>query len=181
MSVLEQQLPTGAWQADKVHSTIGFAVKHSGVVNFRGSFGDYDASLEVDESGPRLTGVVRAASVDVRDENLAGHLQGPDFFDVERTPEIRFTSQAMRVADDGSLVVDGELSLKGRSQTVEARGALTPVHEDAWGGERVGLQLETVIDRTAFGLDWNAPLPKGGVVLANDVKLVVDLELAKQA
>lgn len=180
MTVLEQQIPAGIWQADKVHSTIGFAVKHSGVATFRGSFTDYDATLTVRDGEPRLTGVVRAASVDVRDKNLAGHLQSPDFFDVERTPEIRFTSTSFRPSDDGTLVVDGELTIKGQTRPVEARGSITPAHEGLAGNLVAGIQLETLIDRTAFGLNWNAPLPSGGVALANDVKLLVDLEFGKQ-
>jgi polyisoprenoid-binding protein YceI len=181
MTVIEQQIPAGTWQADKIHSSIGFAVKHSGVATFRGTFSDYDGTLTVARDGePQLTGVVRAASVDVRDQNLAGHLQSPDFFDVERTPEIRFTSTAFRPAGDGSVIVDGELTIKGQTRAVEARGSITPAHEGLAGNLVAGIQLETVIDRTAFGLNWNAPLPSGGVALANDVKLIVDLELAKR-
>ena len=180
MTVLSQQIPAGTWRADKVHSTVGFAVKHSGVATFRGSFSDYDGTLTVAGDGdPQLTGIVRAASIDVRDDNLAGHLQSPDFFDVERTPEIRFTSTAFRPADDGSLIVDGELTIKGQTRQVEARGTITPAHEGLAGNLVAGIQLETVIDRTAFGLNWNAPLPSGGVALANDVKLIVDLELGR--
>jgi polyisoprenoid-binding protein YceI len=182
MTVLSQQIPAGTWRADKVHSTVGFAVKHSGVATFRGSFSDYDGTLTVVGDGePQLTGVVSAASIDVRDDNLAGHLQSPDFFDVERTPEIRFTSTAFRPADDGSLIVDGELTIKGNSRAIEARGAITEPHETFGGVEKVGLELEAIVDRTEYGLDWNAPLPKGGFALANEVKLLINLELAPAA
>jgi len=179
MTVLEQQIPTGAWQVDKIHSTVSFAVKHMAVATFRGSFKDVEATLASDEAGLRLTGVVDANSVDVADENLKGHLGSPDFFDVERTPEIRFQSTGFRANDDGSLVVEGDLTIKGHTERVEAAGTLSHIEADIAGNERVGVELETVVDRTAFGLKWNAPLPKGGFALANDVKLGVHLEFTQ--
>ena len=179
MAVAEQLVPTGTWQVDKIHSTVGFAVKHMVVATYRGSFKTFDATLASDDAGLRLTGVVDAASVDVPDENLQAHLGSPDFFDVERTPEIRFESSEVRIADDGTLTVDGELTIKGHTETVEATGTVGYIEADIAGGERVGVDLETIVDRTKFGLNWNAPLPKGGFALANDVKLVGHLEFTK--
>jgi len=179
MTVAELQVPAGTWQVDKIHSTVSFAVKHMVVATYRGSFKDFDATLASDDSGLRLTGVVQAASVDVADENLQAHLGSPDFFDIERTPEIRFESAALQVAEDGSLTVEGDLTLKGHTERVQATGELSYIEADMSGGERVGLELETVIDRTKFGLNWNAPLPKGGFAVANDVKLSVHLELTR--
>jgi polyisoprenoid-binding protein YceI len=181
MAVVEQLVPTGTWQADKIHSTVGFAVKHMVVATYRGSFKNFDATLASDDAGLRLTGVVDAASVDVPDENLKAHLGSPDFFDIERTPEIRFESSEVRIADDGTVSVGGELTIKGHTETVEATGTVGYIEADIAGGERVGVDLETIVDRTKFGLNWNAPLPKGGFALANDVKLIVELELAEQA
>jgi polyisoprenoid-binding protein YceI len=122
---------------------------------------------------------VRVDSIVVKDENLEAHLGSPEFFDVERYPEIRFVSSAVR-RDGDELVVDGELAIKDRKHPVEARGSISgPADlEDLGGGIRLGLALEAVIDRTEFGLDWNTPLPGGGQVLANDVTLTVELELA---
>ena len=175
MSVaVQQQLPTGTWKLDKVHSSAGFAVKHMVVATFRGRFEDFDARLE----DGRLTGAVRVASVQVKDENLAGHLQSPDFFDAERHPEITFVSSDIRREADG-VIFDGELTIKGNTHPVEARGQLVGPHTDIAGNEKIGLSLEAVIDRTAYGLNWNAPLPKGGFALSNEVTLVVELELAK--
>jgi polyisoprenoid-binding protein YceI len=174
-----QQISRGTYALDAVHSTVGFAVRHV-VGTFRGTFADYDVRLEVDGEGElALAGVAKVPSVQVSEEALAGHLQSPDFFDAERTPEIAFRSSSVRLGDDGSLVVDGELTIKGTTRPVEARGSLSHVEADLSGAERVGIELETVVDRTAFGLRWNAPLPKGGNVLANDVKLTVSLELVK--
>src|ERR1700712_5113772 len=177
----EQQIPTGTWQIDKIHSSASFAVKHMVVATFRGRFEDFDVTLEVGEDGStKLAGTVSAASIVVKDENLAAHLKTADFFDVENYPALRYEARNLRVEGD-ELVVDGELTIKGNTHPVEGRGALVGPHEDIAGNTKLGITLETVIDRTKFGLEWNAPLPKGGFALANDVSLIVELELAQQA
>ena len=116
-------IPTGTtWTVDPVHSTVGFAVKHMVVSTFRGSFEDYDATLTASEDGTlRLEGRVSADSIAVKDDNLATHLKAPDFFDTERHPYVTFSSTLVR-AENGSLVVDGELTIKGNSRPIEARG-----------------------------------------------------------
>jgi polyisoprenoid-binding protein YceI len=181
MSAVATEIPTTTWQADKIHSTISFAVKHMVVSTFRAGFSDYDAQLKTSEDGYALTGAVRAASVDIADETLRGHLGSPDFFDVERTPEIKFESTSFEVSDDGEAVVEGDLTIKDHTERVVARGTLHHIDADLAGGQRIGVELETTIDRTKYGLAWNAPLPKGGFALANDVTLRVHLELVPEA
>jgi len=173
-------IPTGTWALDSTHSSASFAVKHMVVATFRGRFEDFDATLTVGDDGEAsLLGVVKVDSIVVKDENLAGHLKSPDFFDTERYPEIRFASTAIR-RDGDELVVDGDLTVKGHTQRVEARGTIADPVSGPDGSERLGLSLDAIIDRTAYGLDWNAELPKGGRVLANDVTLLVELELPRQ-
>jgi polyisoprenoid-binding protein YceI len=172
----------GNWQIDTVHSHVGFAVKHMVVANFRGSFTDYEGALTVGEDGtPQLRGSVAVDSIAVKDENLAGHLKSPDFFDSAAFPRIDFVSTSVRVDAAGQLEVEGDLTIKGHTQRVKATGAITGPHTDIAGNEKVGAELETVIDRRDYGLDWNAPLPKGGFALENDVTLQVSLELVKAA
>ena len=172
--------PTGTWQLDPVHSSASFAVKHMVVATFRGRFEEFDATLTADESGAAtLTGTVRADSVVVKDEALAGHLKSPDFFDTEQYPEITYVADDLR-RDGNDLVAVGDLTIKGRTERVEARGEVTDPTVTVGDVEKIGVTLEAKVDRTAFGLDWNAPLPKGGVALANDVTLLVELELARQ-
>jgi polyisoprenoid-binding protein YceI len=174
----ETQLPVGTWKLDPVHSSASFAVKHMVVATFRGHFDRFDVTLDVDENGrAQLDGTVDVNSIVVKDENLQAHLGSPDFFDVERYPELRFSSKEIRRSGD-ELVVDGELTIKGQTHPVEARGTITDPHETLGGAVKIGLTLDTVIDRTRFGLEWNAPLPKGGFAVADDVKLSVELELA---
>ena len=176
-TAVEQQLPAATWSVDPVHSTIGFSIKYL-VSSFRTEFERYDATLDTTGDEPRLVGTVDPASIRVKDENFHAHLQSPDFFDTERHPELRFESTSFRVAGD-ELVVDGELTIKGETRPVEGRGTLTAVETDPFGNDRVGVQLEAVVDRTAYGLNWNAPLPKGGLALANETKLVIDLYFVK--
>ncbi len=167
-------VPAGTWTADKVHSSIGFEVEHM-VSTFRGRFEEYDAQL-VDG---RLVGTVAVPSVRVYDENLQAHLQSPEFFDAELHPELRFESSELAIDADGSVTLAGELTIKGRTKAVTGSGRYVHVEADMAGGERIGLALEATIDRREFGLEWNAPLPKGGFALGNDVTLVVALELVK--
>jgi polyisoprenoid-binding protein YceI len=181
MSTTTQPIAAGTWTIDKVHSHVGFAVKHMVVSTFRGRFEDYDGSLNAgDDGAPRLQGSVRVDSIVVKDENLAGHLKAPDFFDSERYAEIRFTSDTVNVGDGGSLEVEGELTIKDRTHRVTARGTVSGPHEDIAGNDKIGVELEAVIDRREFGLEWNAPLPKGGFALDNDVQLQVSLELVRE-
>jgi polyisoprenoid-binding protein YceI len=149
------------------------------VSTFRGRFEDFAATLRADEDGTlHLSGRVRADSIVVKDEDLAAHLRAPDFFDTAEHPEIAFASTLVR-AGDGELVVEGELTIKGHTRPLRARGSITEPHETLGGVVKLGVQLEATVDRTEYGLNWNAPLPKGGFALANDVTLQADLELVE--
>ena len=172
------RLPAGTWKVDPTHSSATFAVKHMAVGTFRGGFENLDAALVVSDDGAAtLQGTVRADSITVKDENLRAHLGSPDFFDIERHPELSFRSDSLQPTDDG-LLVEGELTIKGNTHPLQAQGSVSGPSVGLDGSQRLGLTLETTVDRTLYGLNWNAPLPKGGFALANDVKLIVELELA---
>jgi polyisoprenoid-binding protein YceI len=173
--ITQQALPTGSWSVDKIHSTVGFAVAYM-AGTFQGTFSDFDAQL--DEG--LLSGSAEVASVQVKDPNLEAHLQSPDFFDAERFPQLSFRAGDVGRSGD-ELTISGELTLKGHTEPVEIRGHITEPAPDPYGGERFGLQLETTVDRTEFGLNWNNPLPSGDPALANDVTIIVDLQLARTA
>ena len=171
----QQALPTGTWSVDKIHSTVGFAVPYM-IGTFQGTFSDFDARL----ADGVINGTAEVASVQVKDANLEAHLQSPEFFDAERFPRLSFAARGVsRSGED--LTIAGELTLKGHTEPVEIKGHITDTAPDPYGGERFGLQLETTVDRTKFGLNWNNPLPSGDPALANDVTIVVDLQLAKEA
>jgi polyisoprenoid-binding protein YceI len=171
----KQALPTGTWSVDTVHSTVGFAVPYL-AGTFQGTFSDFGARL----SDGVLRGTAEVGSVQVKDPNLAAHLQNPDFFDAERFPQLSFeTRDISRSGDD--LTIAGELTLKGHTEAVEINGHINDPAPDPYGGERFGLQLETTVDRTKFGLEWNNPLPSGDPALADEVTIIVDLQLSKES
>jgi polyisoprenoid-binding protein YceI len=168
------QIPAGTWRVDPIHSSIGFAVKHNTVMTFRGTFEEFDATL----ANGRLEGTAAVASIKVDDETLAGHLQSPDFFDGERFPELRFVSHS--IERDGERVsIPGELTIKGVGAVVELAGTVSGPITDGYGNERIGLDLETTINRHDFGVSWNADLPGGGSMLDDEVVITANLELVQ--
>ena len=176
---LQQQIPAGVHVVDPVHSSIGFAVVHNGVSTFRSGFERYEAKLSGGES-PMLEGTVDVASIRVDEPQLKGHLLSPEFFDAERHPQLRFSSTALEVDEDGSAAIRGELEIRGEAREVEASGRVVELGADLAGKRRVGLSLEASVDRRSFGLDWQAELPSGGEVLDYEVRIVVELELVDE-
>jgi polyisoprenoid-binding protein YceI len=170
-----EALPGGTWNIDPVHSTVGFAVDYI-VGTFNGTFSPVDAKVEVTEDGQVLSGSAPVAGVKVQDENLAAHLQSPDFLDAERTPEITFVSREIR-REGEQIAIDGDLTIKGVTLAVRAEGTVTEPAEDPFGGTRYALKLATAVDRTQYGISWNNPLPNGKPSLANQVKISADLYL----
>jgi polyisoprenoid-binding protein YceI len=175
-TIKQQGVPAGTWAVDPVHSSIAFAVAHNGVTTFRSGFDKYDAHLVGGEE-PRLEGTVEVEGIRIEEEMLKGHLLSPEFFDVQRFPQLRFTSSELSVGEDGSLRIRGELEIHGETRRVEAGGRFAQLGEDLAGKKRVGLSLEATVDRRDFGLDWQAELPSGGDVLDYAVTINVDLEL----
>jgi polyisoprenoid-binding protein YceI len=142
---------------------------------FTGSFADVDAVVTDGE----LKGSANVGSVQVKDPNLEAHLQSPEFFDAERTPLLTFVSQS--IARDGDdVTIDGRITIKGHTEPIEITGRISDPIADPYGGERFGLNLEAVLARDAFGLNWNNPLPSGEPALSNEVRLIADLQLTKQ-
>jgi polyisoprenoid-binding protein YceI len=168
---------TGTWQLDPVHSTVGFEVAYM-AGTFRGEFNEATAQLTVDGEQARLEGSVKVASVDVKDENLSAHLQTPDFFDAATHPELRFTAQDVDLGER-DVKARGELTIKGVTRPVEVTGTAAAPMADPYGNERIGLRLTTTVDRDAFGVSWNTPLPSGEPALANEVRIVTDLQFVR--
>jgi polyisoprenoid-binding protein YceI len=174
MSVTTTDRLAGDWQLNPVHSTASFSVRYL-VATFRGSFSEIDASLD----GDILTGSVKVASVKVKDPNLTGHLLSPDFFDAEQFPTIAFRSDPLRIEGD-EITVQGELTLKGVTKRIQATGSVVGPVVDHAGSTRLGFSLETTINRTDFGVSFNAPLPTGGKALSDDVALTIELEFNRE-
>ena len=171
---------TGNWDLDVAHSTIGFSVKHMVVSTFRGRFERYQAAVQTVDGRPQLVGTVDAASIEVKNPDLAAHLLAPDFFDAERHPQLRFVSSRLDV-DGDRVEVEGDLTIRGVTRPVRGTGTIAGPVEDPYGSTRLGVRLEAVVDRREFGLEWNMPLPKGGFALGNEVTVLVDLEFTRAA
>ncbi len=169
----------GTWRLDTAHSSVAFDVPYL-AGRFKGQFREFEGRLDATAEGASLSGSAKVASIDVKDDALAAHLQSPDFFDGERHPELRFA--AHRIALDGETVeVDGEVTIKGVTRHVKAAGTASAPLTDPHGNERVGLTLTTTVDRTDFGIDWNLELPTGGPALGDDVTIVAELYFVKAA
>ena len=175
-------IATGNWKIDRVHSHVGFAVKHMVVSTYRGSFDEYDGRLAVgDDGAPRLEGFVAVDSIQAKDENLKAHVLSPDFFDSASHPRITFTSREVSIGDGGELEVLGDLEIKGHTHPVTAQGSISGPHVDIAGNEKVGVELQATVDRRDYGLDWQEELPGGGDTLGWDVTLEALMEFAEQA
>jgi polyisoprenoid-binding protein YceI len=169
-----QQVPAGTYTLDPVHSTFGFGIKHNGISTFRGHFEQVDARL-VDGV---LTGNAQVESIKTAIPDLKGHLLSADFFNAADTPTVEFRSTDIRLSEDGTAEIDGELTIRGVTRAVTARGTFAS-GSNIRGSDVVGIDLEARIDRREYGLKWQAELPKGGEVLAWDVTLEIHLELIK--
>ena len=168
----------GTFNDDPVHSSFGFAVKYQNVSLFRGTLDEVAATL-VDG---KLEGTAQVESISIRTpEQFRAHVLSADFFDVENNPTVTFVSTDLDLAEDGTAKVTGDLTIRGVTQPVTATGSWTAPSADAFGNTRAHLQLETVIDRTTYGLNWNMPLPSGGNALVDDVTLTVEIALLQQA
>jgi polyisoprenoid-binding protein YceI len=182
MSATETSVATGTWAIDPVHSSIGFEVKHLGVSTFRGSFKEVAGTITTDHGTvTAVEGTIQTASVQTVDSALDGHLQAPDFFDSPNFPQGKFRSTEVEDLGQGRLRIVGELELRGVTKPVEIDASISGTGGDPYGNDRLGLSGTAVIDRTEFGISWNAPLANGVLTVAEKVRLVLDVSATRPA
>jgi polyisoprenoid-binding protein YceI len=171
-------LTTGTWVIDPTHSEVGFVARHLMVTKVRGSFADVSGTVvvadDVEQSSADV--VIKTASVTTGTADRDGHLRGADFFDVEVFPEMTFVSTSF----DGDTLV-GDLTIKSVTKPVTLDVSFNGVATDPWGNEKAAFEAQGDLNRTDWGLTWNANLEKGGVLVSEKIKLVIDVQLAKQA
>ena len=168
----------GTYAADPVHSSFAFSVRYQGVSLFKGTLDDVTASL----ADGKLEGTAKVESISIRTpEQFRAHVLSAEFFDAENHPEVTFSSNDVELNEDGTAKIDGELTIKGITRPLTAAGTWVAPANDAFGANRGHLNLEAVIDRTEYEMNWNMALPSGGNVLANEVTLTVELSLVEQA
>jgi polyisoprenoid-binding protein YceI len=174
MSATATQVPTGTWVVDPVHSTAEFSVKHL-ISTFRAGFEDVSGKL----ADGVLEGAVPVENITIKQPDLRGHVLSPDFFDAANHPTISFRSTDLRV-DGEELALEGELTIRGETKPVSARGTINGPVEAPWG-QSLAIQLETVIDRNDYGITWQMEAPGGRKALGDEVVLSVHLELKPEA
>jgi polyisoprenoid-binding protein YceI len=162
ITLTPQTIPTGTYSVDPTHSNVGFEVRHMGIATVRGQFKQFTGAIDATGDAPRLEGSVEVASIDTGEENRDGHLQAPDFFDVQQFPQITFHSTQTEATAEGGLKLVGEITIKGATKPIELTGELAE-------------------NRREFGLKWNQTLPNGNLLVSNEVKLVISVSAVKAA
>ena len=169
--------PPGNYVIDLSHTHAGFAVKHFGLSKVKGEFTEVEGNLVIaeDPTASTVTATINTASFNSRDEGRDAHVRSADFLDVENFPTITFSSTNVK-PDGDDWLVSGDLTIKGVTRSVdlvtEFEGAIT----DPYGLERIAFSASTEIDRNDFGLDFNAALETGGLIVGKTVKITLEVE-----
>ena len=165
---------TGTYAIDPSHSTIGFSARHAMVTKVRGSFNDFEGSGHYDAENPAQSNLqltIKAASIDTRNADRDAHLRSNDFFDMDTYPEITFVSTAVDEVDSEKYRVTGDLTIKGVTKPVSVDFEYTGTAVDPFGNQRIGFEGKTTINRKDWGVNWNAALETGGVLVSEKVTL----------
>lgn len=176
---------TTTWQIDPNHSAVELAVKHMMFTTVRGRFKDVKGTIVVDEQNPARTTVdveLAAASLDTGVADRDGHLRSADFLDVENHPTLTFRGKRIEgtFANEGDKFrLVGDLTIRGVTKEVTLDSTFEGTGKDPWGGTRAGVRATTTIDRREWGLVWNQALETGGILVANDVRIEIELQAVK--
>ena len=172
------------WALDPTHSELAFKVRHMMISNVKGEFGKFDASITTvgdDFSKSEIDVTIDASSVSTHQEQRDGHLRSGDFFDAEKYPTLTFKSSSLKKVHEDEFKLKGILTIKGVSKEVELGVEFGGVRKDPYGKEKAGFTVEGKINRTDFGLTWNAALETGGVLVSEEVKISAEVQFVKQA
>jgi polyisoprenoid-binding protein YceI len=173
------------WVIDPVHSEIAFVVKHLMITNVKGGFNEYDASIYTsgdDFMTSEIDFWMNPASVSTGDPKRDEHLKSADFFDVEKFKQISFVGNTYeKVDNDGSYILYGDLTIKGIKKQIKLDVEFGGVVKDPWGNEKAGFSINGKINRKDWGLNWNAALEAGGMLVSEDVRISCEIQLVKQS
>lgn len=167
---------------DKGHSEVSFQVRHL-VTQVRGGFNDYEGTINLDPANLEKSSVdfkIKADSIDTNLPDRDKHLKSEDFFYTEKYPEITFKSKSVKKADKDTYNVAGTLTMRGVAKEVTLPVTFLGTVKDPWGNEKAGFATELTLNRKDYGINWNAALDNGGVVLSDDVKISINLETQKK-
>jgi polyisoprenoid-binding protein YceI len=183
-SVTPTAAGTTTWNIDNSHTLVEFSVRHLMISTVKGRFGEVSGKVVADDADPsrsQIEATINVASIDTREAQRDAHLRSADFFDAENFPTLTFRSTRIEKASGDDLKVTGDLTIRGTTREVVLDVTSEGRVKDPWGGERAGYSAKTKIKRSDFGLTWNMALETGGVVVGDDIKIALEVELVKQA
>ena len=175
------RVPSGTWTVDPAHSSVGFEVRHMMIATVRGQFREFEGTIMAAEdlAESRVAGKANVASIDTGQVDRDAHLRSADFFDAEHYPDITFQSTRIEHVEGGMFRVVGDLTIRDQTHEIALATLVQGAGEDPWGNERVGLQARAVIKRTDFGLTWQQRLAGGGVLVGDQVTIVLDVSAVR--
>lgn len=174
---------SGTWVIDPAHTVMGFTVRHAMVAKVRGRFNEFSGSFTLDGDNPsesRAEITIQTASFDTQNTDRDTHVRSADFLDVENYPTMTFTSTEVDVTGLNTFTVTGDLTIRGTTKSVPVTFELLGTSKDPWGGTRIGFEGQGEINRKDYDLTWNVALETGGLLVAENVKLTLDVEAIKQ-
>ncbi|MGO9402801.1 MAG: YceI family protein [Terriglobales bacterium] len=182
-TAVSTEVAVSTWNIDPAHSAAQFRVKHMMISHVKGEFTHIGGTVKlnsVDITSSQIEASIDASTINTREAQRDAHLQSGDFFDVERFPTLSFKSTRVSKRGTGELEVEGELTMHGVTRKVvfDVEGPSAPI-KDPWGNTRIGLSATTHINRKDFGLNWNAALETGGILVGEQVAISVDVEFVK--
>lgn len=171
------------WVLDPTHSEILFKVKHLMITNVKGEFRKFEGNLETsgnDFSKAKGHAKIDSSSIFTNNDDRDNHLKSADFFDVEKFPELTFETTSFSKSDDDNYLVKGTLTIKGVGREISLKAEFGGIMKDPWGNEKAGFSLTGTINRKDWGLNWNAALEAGGVLVSDEIKLSAEVQFVKQ-
>lgn len=172
------------WSLDPTHSEVQFKIKHLMITNVTGSFAKYEVTAETDNEdfmSADISFIADVNSVTTNNEQRDGHLKGADFFDTEKFPQIKFkVSKYEDIDHDGSYELYGDLTIKDITKSIKLDVEFGGLMKDPWGNVKAGFTINGKINRKDWGLNWNAPLETGGVLVSEEVRISCEIQLVKQ-
>lgn len=171
------------WVLDPTHSEIVFKVKHLMITNVKGEFRKFNAEVVTEGSGfndAQITASIDASSIFTNNDDRDAHLKSGDFFDAENFKELTFVSTGLKKTDDGTYQLTGLLTIKGTAKEAVLEVDFGGINKDPWGNEKAGFSVTGKINRKDWGLNWNAALETGGVLVSDEVKISCEIQLVKQ-
>lgn len=176
-------MATTKWVLDPTHSEVQFKVKHLVISTVTGSFKSFEGTLETegdDITNGKVEFSLDVNSIDTNQEQRDGHLKGPDFFDAENHPKITFKSNSLTAKSDDEYVAEGELTIKGITKPVTLNVEFGGSADDFYGNTKAGFEVTGKISRKEFGLTWEGVTEAGSIVVGDDIKLIANVQFAKQ-